>query len=115
MRAQREVFELTQRDLAMSRTESGRVLEELGLTLSPREADALHEQIEGWPAALYLAGLFLAQPAQQPAAAPVAADFAGDDQFVADYFKDEFLSETSPARLRFLTRSSVLDDLAADL
>ena len=115
MRAQREVFELTQRDLAMSRTESGRVLEELGLTLSPEEADALHEQIEGWPAALYLAGLFLAQQPQQPAAAPVAADFAGDDQFVADYFKDEFLSGTSPARLRFLMRSSVLEDLAGQI
>ena len=115
MRAQREVFELTQRDLAMSRTESGRVLEELGLTLSPKEADALHKQIEGWPAALYLAGLFLAQQPQQPAAAPVAADFAGDDQFVADYFRDEFLSGTSPARLRFLMRSSVLEDLAGQI
>ena len=115
MRAQREVFELTQRDLAMSRTESGRVLEELGLTLSPGEEDALHEQIEGWPAALYLAGLFLAQPARQPGEAPIGADFAGDDQFVADYFKDEFLSEISPARLRFLTRSSVLDDLAGQI
>ncbi|MGA8804465.1 MAG: hypothetical protein WB462_10650, partial [Solirubrobacterales bacterium] len=56
MRAQREGFELTRRDLAMSRLESAALLEELGLKLSPEEADALHEQIEGWPAALYLAG-----------------------------------------------------------
>jgi LuxR family transcriptional regulator, maltose regulon positive regulatory protein len=115
MRAQREVFELTQRDLAMSRTESARLLEQLGLTLTPEEADALHEQIEGWPAALYLAGLFLAEQPQQPASASLAADFGGDDQFVSDYFRDEFLSGTSPARLRFLTRSSVLDDLAGQI
>ena len=85
------------------------------LTLSPKEADALHEQIEGWPAALYLAGLFLAQQPEQPAAASVAADFAGNDQFVSDYFRDEFLSGTSPARLRFLMRSSVLEDLAGQI
>ena len=89
MRAQREVFELTRRDLAMSRTESAALLEELGLTLSPEEADALHEQIEGWPAALYLAGLFLAH--RSLIRRPFAADFAGDDQFVSDYFRDEFL------------------------
>jgi LuxR family maltose regulon positive regulatory protein len=115
MRAQREVFELTQRDLAMSRTESARLLEQLGLTLRPEEVDALHEQIEGWPAALYLAGLFLAQQPQGSAAASVAADFAGDDQFVSDYFRDEFLSATSPARLRFLMRSSVLEDLSGQI
>ena len=45
----------------MSRTESAALLEELGLKLSPEETEALHERIEGWPAALVLAGLFLAQ------------------------------------------------------
>jgi LuxR family maltose regulon positive regulatory protein len=115
MRAQREVFELTQRDLAMSRAESATLLEQLGLALSPEEADALHEQIEGWPAALYLAGLFLRQQPLQPPTASVVADFAGDDQFVSDYFRDEFLSGTSPARLRFLMRSSVLEDLAGQI
>ena len=112
MRAQREVFELTRRDLAMSSTESAALLEELGLRLSPEEVATLHERTEGWPAALYLAGLSLAQAT---GAAPVAADFAGDDQFVSDYFKDEFLAGTSPARLKFLIRSSVLDDLEGQI
>jgi LuxR family maltose regulon positive regulatory protein len=112
MRAQREVFELTRRDLAMSRRESAAVLEQLGLELSPEEIDALHEQIEGWPAALYLAGLFFAQ---QPVTSSIVADFSGDDRFVSDYFREELLAQTSPARLRFLLRSSVLDDLAGQI
>jgi LuxR family transcriptional regulator, maltose regulon positive regulatory protein len=112
MRAQREVFELTRRDLAMSRTESGALLEELGLKLGPEEVDAIHERIEGWPAALYLAGLSLAQ---EPGATSDVGGFAGDDQFVSDYFRDEFLARTSPARLRFLMRSSVLEDLAGQI
>ena len=112
MRAQREGFELTRRDLAMSRLESAALLEELGLKLSPEEADALHEQIEGWPAALYLAGLSLAQ---EPDTASGVAGFAGDDQFVSDYVRDEFLSGISLARLRFLIRSSILEDLEGNI
>ncbi len=69
MRAHREVFELTRRDLAMSRAESAALLEEIGLELSPEEVDALHEQTEGWPAALYLAGLSLGQ---EPDTAPTS-------------------------------------------
>ena len=112
MRAQREVFELTRRDLAMSRTESAALLEELGLKLTPEESDVLYERIEGWPAALYLAGLSLAGEA---GAASGAADFAGDDQFVSDYVRDVFLARISPARLGFLTRSSILEDLSGQI
>ena len=112
MRARREVFELTRRDLAMSRTESAALLREIGLDLSPEELDLIHDRTDGWPAALYLAGLSLGReggPAPDPAA------FAGDDQFVSDYFRDEFLADTSTARLRFLVRSSVLEDLTGQI
>jgi LuxR family transcriptional regulator, maltose regulon positive regulatory protein len=40
------------------------------------------------------------------------AHFGGDDRFVADYLKDEFLAGISVARARFLIRSSVLADLS---
>ena len=108
MRAHREVLELTQRDLAMSREESAALLEALGLRLGAHDVDALHERTEGWPAALYLAGLSLGEEGSRV----VTSDFGGDDRFVADYFKDEFLAGISPARLRFLTRSAILEDLA---
>ena len=112
MRAQREIFELTRRDLAMTRTESVALLEKLDLLLSPEQIDALHARIEGWPAALYLAGLFLEQ---EPVTATTVAEFGGDDRFVSDYFREELLASISPARLRFLMRSSVLEDLGGQI
>ena len=108
MRSRRQVFELTRRDLAMTRSESAALLEAIGLDLSQMEAEAIFDQTEGWPAALYLAGLALGQ--ERDVQVDVA-DFGGNDRFVADYLNEEFLAGLSPARIRFLLRSSVLDDL----
>ncbi len=109
MRAHRQVFELTRRDLAMSRIESEALLRTIGLRLSSDEIETLYERTEGWPAALYLAGLALGDREGTPVD---AAHFGGDDRFVADYMRDEFLAGISVARLRFLMRTSILEDLA---
>jgi LuxR family maltose regulon positive regulatory protein len=109
MRAHRELFELTRRDLAMSPSESAALLEGIGLDLLPGEVETIFEKTEGWPAALYLAGLSLGQ---EPEVHVDVARFGGDDRFVADYLKDEFLTGVSVARIRFLLRSSVLDELS---
>jgi LuxR family transcriptional regulator, maltose regulon positive regulatory protein len=108
MRAQRELFELTRRDLAMSRSDSAALLEALGLDLRTDEVEMLFKQTEGWPAALYLAGLSLGEGATVKVD---PAHFGGDDRFVADYLKEEFLAGPSVARVRFLLRSSVLEEL----
>ena len=108
MRARHEVFELTQRDLVLSREESGAMLRELGTAFSADETDALWQRTEGWPAALYLAGLSLGQDSDESMG---MTDFGGDNRFVADYLREEFLDGTSVARLRFLYRSSILEDL----
>ena len=99
MRAHRQVFELTRRDLAMSRTESEALLKAIGLRLTSEEIEALYERTEGWPAALYLAGLSLGDRNGTPVD---ATHFGGDDRFVADYMRDEFLAGIPVARLRFL-------------
>jgi LuxR family maltose regulon positive regulatory protein len=112
MRAHRQVFELTRRDLALSRAESGELLEAIGLRLTTDDVDALYERTEGWPAALYLAGLSLGDGDGMPVE---AAQFGGDDRFVADYVRDEFLAGVSVARLRFLLRTSILEDLAGKI
>ncbi len=44
-----------------------------------------------------------------------ATHFGGDDRFVADYMRDEFLAGISVARLRFLMRTSILEDLAGKI
>jgi LuxR family transcriptional regulator, maltose regulon positive regulatory protein len=111
MRARREVFELTRRDLAMSRSDGAALIEALGLDLSPGEAEAIFDQTEGWPAALYLAGLSLGEERDIPVD---VGRFGGDDRFVADYLKDEFLAGMSVARTRFLLRSSVLENLTGE-
>ncbi len=112
MRAHRRVFELTRRDLAMSRTESERLLEAIGLRLTADDVGTLYERTEGWPAALYLAGLALGD---EQGAHPDVTEFGGDDRFVADYMRDEFLAGISITRLRFLMRTSILEDLAGKI
>jgi LuxR family transcriptional regulator, maltose regulon positive regulatory protein len=113
MRAQREVFELTRRDLAMSRSHSAALLEALGLDLRMDEVEMIFEQTQGWPAALYLAGLSLGEQGTGVQIDP--AQFGGDHRFVADYLKEEFLAGPSVARVRFLLRSSVLDELTGQI
>ena len=81
--------------------------------LSPRQVDVLFERTEGWPAALYLAGLALL--AAEDGIDRAIADFAGDDRFVVDYLRDEFISGTSEAELRFLIRTSILDRMSGSL
>ena len=112
MRAHRQVFELTRRDLALSRAESGALLKAIGPPLTTVEVDALYKRTEGWPAALYLAGLSLGDRDGAPID---ATQFGGDDRFVADYMRDEFLAGISVARLRFLMRTSILEDLAGKI
>ena len=112
LRAHRLLAELHQSDLAMTRSEGAKLLEAIDLRLDPADQDTLIRHTEGWPAALYLAGLSLTD---QPDVGRAVARFAGDDRVVADYLRDEFLSRTSPGALEFLTRTSVLDVLSGPL
>jgi LuxR family maltose regulon positive regulatory protein len=112
LRANRQLVELAARDLAMTREESLALLGNLGVTLNEPQLDLIFERTEGWPAALYLAGLALAD---QSDLGKAVRSFAGDDRIVVDYLRDEFLSAIDPERLDFLTRTSILDELTGPL
>jgi LuxR family maltose regulon positive regulatory protein len=112
LRASRRLVELDRSDLAMTHGESGRLYGELGLELSAAQLDAVMKRTEGWPAALYLAGLALGAEQDLDRA---LAEFAGDDRFVVDYLRDVFLAGLPPADLRFTTRISILDRLSGPL
>jgi LuxR family maltose regulon positive regulatory protein len=112
LRAHHQLAELTQRDLAMTGEESGELLTSLGLELTSSQVEVLFEHTEGWPAALYLAGLCLLD---QPDLAVALESFAGDDRIVVDYLRDEFLSAIGPKLLSFLTRTALLDELSGPL
>jgi LuxR family transcriptional regulator, maltose regulon positive regulatory protein len=110
LRTHRRLVELRTRDLAMTRAEAGELLTSLGLRSA--DVDTLVARTEGWPAGLYLAALSLRE---QPDRGPALARFAGDDRFVAEYLRDELLAELPGDRLRFLRRTSVLEDLSGPL
>jgi LuxR family maltose regulon positive regulatory protein len=112
LRAHREVTELGPEDLVMGKAECQELLVGLGLDLTAQQLETLVDRTEGWPAALYLAGLALNSAPDQGRA---IARFAGDDRFVVDYIREEFLEPVSRRRLDFLRRASVLDRLSGDL
>lgn len=110
LRVHRRVVELRPRDLAMTGAEAALLLNGLGLRAA--HVDLLVRRTEGWPAGLELARLSLQD---QPDRARALARFAGDDRLVADYVRDELLAGLPRERLRFLMRTSVLDDLSGPL
>jgi LuxR family maltose regulon positive regulatory protein len=112
LRAHRELTELGPEDLVMTRLECQELLLAIGLDLSSQQFDILVARTEGWPAALYLAGLALKNA---PDLGGAIARFAGDDRFVVDYIREEFLGSVSRRQLDFLRRASVLDRLNGGL
>ncbi|MET0513527.1 MAG: LuxR C-terminal-related transcriptional regulator [Thermoleophilaceae bacterium] len=112
MRAQGSSLELTAEQLAMTRSEAAGLMHQAGIELSPEEVLSLVRRTEGWPAGLHLAALSLRGRNGNDA---TADDFSGDDRFVSEYVREEFLSGLSAAETEFLTRTSVLERLSAPL
>ena len=112
LRANRRLMELRRTDLVMTRRECETLVSRLGLELTPGDLDVLVRRTEGWPGALYLAGLALADEADTGAR---IVQFAGDDRIVVDYIRDEFLAPASKRRVDFLRRISILDRFTGEL
>lgn len=107
LRTHRDVSELRAGDLAMDAPEAERLLAGAGLELGSDEVRSLSERTQGWPAALYLAGL--------SASADLEANFGwapGDGLALAEYLRDEVLSALPPTLMRVARRSSVLEELS---
>ncbi len=107
-RAHRNLIELGVDELALTSTESAVLLRRAGLELDVDTVRALVDRTGGWPAALYLASL-VAREADDPSA---VKRLRGDDHRLAQYFRDEVLSELSPSQVEFAVRTSVLDELS---
>ncbi|MGZ8666367.1 MAG: AAA family ATPase [Solirubrobacterales bacterium] len=112
LRAHRRALELGMVELAMNRTEVGTLLEKIGVSLDPPQLDEVMEKTEGWPVAIYLAGLAMLDSKDS---ARGIADFAGDDRVVAEYLRDEFTSRISAEQRSFLMRVSILDRFSGEL
>ncbi|MBS1878981.1 MAG: hypothetical protein JST31_05675 [Actinobacteria bacterium] len=112
LRAGRRLTELGSKELAMTKAECAALLAGVGIDLSPPQLDAIAQRTEGWPAALYLAGLTLGESTDPGRA---LARFTGDDRIVADYLREEFLLPASLNRAVFLRQAAVLERLSGPL
>jgi len=92
--------------------EASSLLRGADVALAEDEVAKLHRQTEGWAAGLYLAALYLREGGP---VANAAVSFAGDDRFVSDYVKSEFLSRISRRQRAFLTRTAVLERMCGPL
>jgi LuxR family maltose regulon positive regulatory protein len=107
IRAEGRLLEIATDDLALTGHEAARLLRHTDAPLSPEAAAALGERLEGWPAAVFLAGLSLRS------GTPVEA-LNGDDGFVADYLETEYLMGLSRVQRRFAMRTAMLEELTPE-
>ncbi len=112
LRAEGALLEIRAPELAMNKAEASLLLHEAGVDLRSDELGDLVERTEGWPAGLYLAAL--AVNAGTPPTEAVFS-FTGDDRYMGDYLRSEFLDRVSRAEVSFLTRTSILDRICASL
>src|SRR4051812_3389456 len=114
LRAEQRCVEFGRRELGFSEDETRLVLRAAGQPADAETARAVERRTEGWPAGVYLAALVAGDAGQEGAAAG-AATIVGDDVYIADYFRDELLARDSPDSVRFLLRTSVLQQMSAPL
>ena len=89
------IVEIGVDDLAMGQAEASSLLKEAGVDLAAEETDDLLEKTEGWPAGLYLAALAMKAGSPQAGAGFL---FTGDDRYVGDYLRSEFLDRLLAGR-----------------
>lgn len=112
LRAEGRLSEVTAGDLVLTEEEATAMLQEAGAQLSEREVAEVYARTEGWPVGLYLAAL-----SHREGGVPggIPSHFTGDDTFVGEYIRSEFLSGVTAADREFLVRSSALDRMSAAL
>lgn len=117
-RAQGRLLEVRAADLRFDQTEAEALLNDvMHLELSEEDITTLLRQTEGWPAALYLAGLALREDPAVPSLArrDRLARLAQSNRLTVEYLTEEALAQ-QPAEIRtFLLRISVLDRFCGSL
>ena len=113
LRAKGQVAEIRTRDLRFTPDEAAAFLDKvLAAPLSPSALALLDQRLEGWIAGLRLVTLSLCGRAN---AESELAGLSGTHVELADYLVDEVVSCQTPAILRFLLATSILDRFCAAL
>jgi LuxR family maltose regulon positive regulatory protein len=113
LRARGALLELRRDELAFTFAEARELLVgRAALQLEDEEIDVLVRRTEGWPAALYLAALWLRNADDQHRA---VRQFDGDQRYVAEYLSHEVLSALDADKRAFLLRAAILGKFTAEL
>src|SRR3954453_6822068 len=105
-------LELGPGDLRMDEHEARELLTASGLGITDDVVAELLRRTEGWPAGLYLAALSAGTTGVEP---EEIGALTGNDPFVADFLQSEFFAHLPPGELRFLTRTSMLEQMSGPL
>lgn len=111
LRACRTVVEVHERDLALDTDDAAAMLAAFGIEADPADVTRLVEHSEGWPMAVYLAGL----AHRRDRRSPHVPDLAGDSRVMVDYFSEVFLSDLEPEVASFLLRLAPLERFCGPL
>lgn len=112
LRAAHRLAEVRADQLAFDVAETTSLLSAMGVQLSTTPATSLVRRTDGWPAAVYLAGLSLAGRADP---AVYIDELHRTDFFIAEYLVEEVLSRLPSEVRRFIVDLSVLDRFCAPL
>jgi LuxR family maltose regulon positive regulatory protein len=113
LRARGALVELRADDLAFTAAETHELLvERCGLELDATEVELLRERTEGWPAALFLAALWL-RGVDDPHRS--VREFGGDHRFVAEYLSQEVIGSLDGETRSLLLRAAVLRRFTPEL
>lgn len=112
-RAENQLLEIRQNDLALSVDEAGQLLQQIaGFEFSAAQVEALVDRTEGWAAGLQLAAVTLRHHDDPD---EFISQFNGTDRLIVDYLTEEILQVQTPARRQALLEMSVLDQMSAGL
>ena len=113
LRARGALGELRAQDIAFTGDEAHALLvERVGVPVSMEDVERLVERVEGWPAGVSLAALWLAG---HDAPSEGIRQFSADHRHVADYLTSEVLDTIDDETRGFLLRTSILDRFTAPL
>jgi LuxR family transcriptional regulator, maltose regulon positive regulatory protein len=102
-------------ELALSRREAELLLRASGVEPDEAEIAGLLRRTEGWAAGLHLAALESQESGAELDGPLDLAHITGDQRYIADYLRSEYLSQLTPDLLRFLRRTSILEKMCAPL
>jgi LuxR family transcriptional regulator, maltose regulon positive regulatory protein len=106
LRAAGDLADLRADELAFTLAEAREFLvERNGIALEASEVELLHDRTEGWPAALFLAAVWLRRVGDPHVAVRA---FGADQRFLADYLSAEAIGALDADARAFLLRAAVL-------